>query len=118
VDGAGPPLRGPSGYVGAIYGAGVLVVVARPAHGSAGWSALGCRHERQLATPTVQGIPAVLAACLDDLRGAAFSLGGSVLVRWSQQGTLVTVSVRGHSEVNQRLVLEVADHVHLVPPRT
>ncbi|HZA83030.1 MAG TPA: hypothetical protein VFC13_16415, partial [Actinomycetes bacterium] len=41
----------PSGYVGANYGSGVLVVVARPAHGSAGGSALGCRHERQLATP-------------------------------------------------------------------
>jgi hypothetical protein len=108
----------PSGYVGAIDGAGVLVVVARPAHGSAGGSALGCRHERQLATPTVQGTQAVLAACLDDPRGAAFSLGGYVLVRWSHQGTLVTVSVCGHSEVNQRLVLELADHVHLVPPRT
>jgi hypothetical protein len=112
------PFAVPSGYVGATHGAGVLVVVARPAHGSSGGSALRCRHERQLAAPTVQGTPAVLAACLDDPRGAAFSLGGSVLVRWSQQGTLVTVSVRGHSEVNQRLVLEVADYVHLVPPRT
>src|SRR5512132_373977 len=56
----------PAGYVGALGGSdtvprfGVLVVVARPAHGAVGWSALGCRHERQLATPTVQGAPAVL----------------------------------------------------------
>jgi hypothetical protein len=107
----------PSGYVGATDGSGVLVIVARPAHGSAGGSALGCRHERELAIPTVHGTTAVLAACLDDPRGAAFSLGGYVLVRWSQQGTLVTVSVRGHSQVNQRLVVELADHVHLVPPR-
>ena len=114
----------PAGYVGALGGSdtvprfGVLVVVARPAHDAAGWSALGCRHERQLATPIVQGAPAVLAACLDDPRGASFSLGGSVLLRWSQQGTLVTVSVRGHSQVNQRLVVALADHLHLVPPRS
>jgi hypothetical protein len=41
-----------------------------------------------------------------------------VLVRWSQQGTLVTVSVRGHSEVNQRLVVALADRLHLVPSRS
>jgi len=108
----------PSGYVGATYGSGVLVVVARPAHGSAGGSALGCRNERQIATPTVQGTPAVLAACVDDPRGAHFSLGGFVLLRWSQQGTLVTVSVHGHSEINQRLVVALADDQHLVPPRS
>jgi hypothetical protein len=109
----------PSGYVGATYGAGVLVVVALPAHGPAGASALRqCRNERQIATPTVQGTPAVLAACVDDPRGAYFSYGGHVLLRWSQQGTLVRISVRGHSEVNQRLVVALADHLHLVPPRS
>jgi hypothetical protein len=114
----------PAGYVGALGGSdtverfGALVVLARPAHGAAGWSALGCRNERQLATPTVQEIPAVLAACLDDPSGAHFSLGGHVLLRWSQQGTLVTISVHGHSKVNQRLVVALADHLHLVSPRS
>jgi hypothetical protein len=108
----------PPGYVGATDGSGVLVVVARPAHGPAGGAAPECRNERQLATPTVQGTPAVLAACLDDPRGAAFSLGGFVLLRWSQQNTLVTVAVRGYSKVNQRLVGALADHLDLVPPRS
>jgi hypothetical protein len=108
----------PSGYVGATYGSGVLVVVAVTAQGLAGNPALRCRNERQIATPTVQGIPAVLAACVDDPRGAYFSLGGFVLLRWSQQGTLVTVSVHGHSEVNQRLVVALADRLHLVAPRS
>jgi len=94
------------------------VVVAVTAQGLAGDPALWCRNERQIATPTVQGIPAVLAACVDDPRGAHFSLGGFVLLRWSQQGTLVTVSVHGHSEVNQRLVVALADRLHLVPPRS
>jgi hypothetical protein len=66
----------------------------------------------------VQGTPAVLAACLDGPRGAHFSLGGHVLLRWSQQDTLVTISVRGHSKVNQRMVVALADQLHLVPPRS
>ena len=66
----------------------------------------------------MQGTPAVLAACVDDPRGAHFSLGGFVLLRWSQQNTMVTVSVHGHSEVNQRLVVALADQLHLVAPRS
>jgi hypothetical protein len=118
------PFAVPSGYVGALGGSdtvgrfGVLVVVAVTAQGLAGDPALRCRNERQIATPTVQGTPAVLAACLDDPHGAHFSLGGHVLLRWSQQGTMVTVSVRGHSKVNQRLVVALADQLHLVPPRS
>src|SRR5215212_300117 len=114
----------PAGYVGALGGSdtvgrfGALVVVAVTAQGLADDPALRCRNECQLATPTVQGAPAVLAACLDDPSGAHFSLGGFVLLRWSQQGTLVTVSVHGHSQVNQRLVLALADHLDLVPPRS
>ena len=114
----------PSGFVGALGGSdtverfGALVVVAVTARGLAGDPALRCRNERHIATPTVQGTPAVLAACVDDPRGAHFSLGGHVLLRWSQQNTMVTISVRGHSEVNQRLVVALADQLHLVPPRS
>jgi hypothetical protein len=118
------PFAVPAGYVGALGGSesvgrfGALVVVAVTAQGLADDPALRCRNERQLATPTVQGIPVVLAACLDDPRGAHFSLGGFVLLRWSQQGTLVTISAHGHSQVNQRLVLALADQLLLVPPRS
>jgi hypothetical protein len=118
------PFAVPSGYVGALGGSdtverfGALVVVAVTAQGLAGDPALGCRNERQIATPTVQGTPAVLAACVDDPRGAHFSLGGHVLLQWSQQDTLVTISVRGHSKVNQRLVVALADQLHLVLPRS
>src|SRR6266545_2599224 len=41
-------------------------------------------------------------------------LGGSVLVRWSERGTFVVVTTPGAGEVNQRLVMALADHVHLV----
>ena len=118
------PFAVPSGYVGALGGSdtverfGALVVVAVTAQGLAGDPALGCRNERQIATPTVQGTPAVLTACLDDPRAAHFSLGGHVLLRWSQQDTLVTISVRGHSKVNQRMVVALTDQLHLVPPRS
>ncbi len=60
----------------------------------------------------------MLAACVEDPRGAHFSLGGHVLLRWTHQDTMVTISVRGHSKVNQRLVVALADHLHLVPPRS
>jgi hypothetical protein len=62
----------------------------------------------------VHGARAVLATCSDDPHGSFF--GNSVLLRWSQRGTLVVVGVPGHSGVNQRLVVALADHLHLVPP--
>jgi hypothetical protein len=40
----------------------------------------------------------------------------SVLLRWSQQGTFVLLSVLGSSDVNQRLVVTLADHLRLVTP--
>jgi hypothetical protein len=70
----------------------------------------------------------VLVACSDDPQRSAF--GGSVLLRWSQQGTVVVVGVldwsdasrwsdaSGWSDVNQRLVVVLADHLRLVPPRS
>jgi hypothetical protein len=44
-------------------------------------------------------------------------LGGSVLVRWSERGTFVVVTTAGSGEVNQRLVMALADHMRLVEPR-
>jgi hypothetical protein len=57
-------------------------------------------------------------------------LGGSVLLRWSWQGTAVVVSVLDWSDgsrwsdasrwsdVNRRLVVVLADHLRFVAPRT
>jgi hypothetical protein len=51
----------------------------------------------------------VLAACADDPQRSA--IGGSVLLRWSQRGTIGGVSVRDWSDasrwsdVNQRLAV-------------
>jgi hypothetical protein len=63
---------------------------------------------------TVHGIWATLAACPKDPPSV---LGGSVLVRWSEQGTFVVVTTPGSGEANQRLVMALADHVRLVGPR-
>jgi hypothetical protein len=105
----------PFGYVGAPGGYGGLSVVATPARGTAGPSELRCQNERQIATLTVQGIWGVLTTCSDDPQGSSF--GGSVLLRWSQRGTLVAVSVLGHSDVNPRLVVALGNHLLLVQPR-
>jgi NMT1/THI5 like len=69
--------------------------------------------ERQVATPTVHGTGAVLATCSDDPRGSFFGQG--VLLRRSERGSKVVVSVLGQGEVNQRLVVVLANHLHLTP---
>jgi uncharacterized circularly permuted ATP-grasp superfamily protein len=56
----------------------------------------------------------VLAACPKDPPSV---LGGRVLVRWSERGTLVVVATPGAGVANQRLVMALADHMHLVGPR-
>jgi hypothetical protein len=50
--------------------------------------------------------------------GTGSSWGGTILLRRSQQGTLVEVGVTGRSEVNQQLVVAVAEHLRLVEPST
>jgi hypothetical protein len=102
----------PFGAIGAPEGYGVLLIVATPTQRSAG---LQCPSERPIATPTIQRTRAVLTACQED---APSVLGGSVRLRWSQQDTVVVVSVPGPSDSNQRLVVTVADHLHLVRPTT
>ncbi len=108
----------PFGYAGApsAGGYGALAIVAAPTIGESGRLDPRCREEHQLATLTTHGTRAVLAACADDPQRSFFS--GSVLLRWSEQGTSLVVSVLGHGEVNQRLVAAVADHLRLVRPRS
>jgi hypothetical protein len=104
----------PFGYVGALGGSGTLGIVAMPTRGTPDQVALRCPSERPIATPTMHRTRAVLAVCPDD---APSILGGGVLVRWSEQGTVVEVTTLGSGEVNQRLVVALADHVGLVGPR-
>ena len=63
--------------------------------------------------PTVHRVRAVLAVCPHDPPSV---LGGSVLVRWSERGTVVVVTTPGSGAVNQLLVIALADHVRLVGP--
>jgi hypothetical protein len=107
----------PLGYVGQPGGqepSGALLVFATPARRPAGFTA-ACPDERRIAAPTVHGTRAVLAACPEP--GQASSYGGTVVLRWVQRGTRAAVILVGWSEVNQRLVVTLAGHVRLVPPR-
>jgi len=106
----------PFGYVGAPAGHGALMIVATPADGGDTRPGLRCPDERRVATPAVHGARAVLAACPEDAQGSLFA--GSLLLRWSQRGALVVVSMLGHSEANQRLLLALADHLRIIPPRS
>jgi hypothetical protein len=58
---------------------------------------------------------AALGACSDDPESSWF--GHSVLLHWRQRDTLVVVSVVGHSDVNRRLVVALANHLLFASPR-
>jgi hypothetical protein len=103
----------PFGYAGAIGGYGTLSIVAMPTGDTASRRQLHCPEERVIATPTVHRIRGVLAACPKDNPSV---LGGSVLVRWPEQSTLLEVRTPGSGETNQLLVIAIADHVRLVHP--
>jgi hypothetical protein len=101
----------PFGYAGAIGGYGALSIVAMPT--AAKPDRLWCPSEHIIATPTVHRIRAVLATCP---KATTSVLGGSVMVRWSERRTRLEVSTPGAGEVNQLLVIAIADHVRLVEP--
>jgi hypothetical protein len=102
----------PFGAVGASNGYGALAIDATPTRNGVG---LECPDERPIATPAVHQTQAVLTACQHD---APSVLGGSLRLRWSQHDTVVVVSVLGPSEANRRLIVTLADHLHLVRPTT
>jgi Transposase IS116/IS110/IS902 family len=104
----------PVGYVGApgMQPLGALGIYAATTAEAASRTPLRCLNERRTATPTVHNTQAVLATCHDAQEPAA------VLLRWSQQGTFVLLNVLGSSQVNQRLIIVLADHLRLVPPRS
>jgi hypothetical protein len=103
----------PFGYVGAVGGYTSLGIVAMPARGEPERPGLRCPAEHRIGMPTVRRVRAVLAVCPHDPPSV---LGGSVLVRWSERGTVVVVTTPGSGAVNQLLVIALADHVRLVGP--
>jgi hypothetical protein len=75
---------------------------------------LGCYADHPVARATVHGTRAVLLRCPT---GSALN-SGHTLVRWSQRGVDMAVSLHGWSELNQRLVLLLAAHARPIPPRS
>jgi hypothetical protein len=104
----------PSGFTGAPGNLGALSVLAsndpRTAAGVERW----CPDRRRLpATPALGGRPPVLGTCPAGFQGWATE---SLLLRWSRQGTYVTLGLRGASEANRRLLVRLAESLRLVPP--
>jgi hypothetical protein len=104
-----PGYRGPSDH-------GTLDITSSPTPSGADRLLPPCPDARRVATSTVHQTRAVLATCPEE--GQQSSWGGTMLLRWSQRGILVEVGVYGWSEVNQRLVVAVAEHLRLVEPST
>jgi hypothetical protein len=107
----------PPGYLGVEQQPqGHLVIMAtprRPNDPRPPNDRLGCYADHPVANATVHGTRAVLLRCPT---GSALN-SGHTLVRWSRRGVDMAVSLHGWSELNQHLVLLLAAHAHLLPPR-
>jgi hypothetical protein len=107
----------PPGYLGVEQQAqGHLVIMAAPARPDdprPPADRLACYADHPVATATVHGARALLLRCPS---GSALN-SGHTLVRWSQHGVDMAVSLHGWSELNQHLVLLLAAHTDLVSPR-
>jgi hypothetical protein len=103
----------PPDSTGAPGSLGALSLLATRERAVAAGPGLWCAGQRQLAAPTLHGRPAVLATCPAGFQGWS---ADSVLLRWSEGGTFLTLALRGPSEHNQRLVVALADRLRLVRP--
>jgi hypothetical protein len=92
---------------------GALSLLATPDPATAGGPAFWCPNQRPVATPTLDGRPAVLAICPAGFQGWSYD---SVLLRWSRGGTFLTLGLRGPSEHNRRLAVTLSGHLRLVRP--
>ena len=107
----------PLDYVGAPNAqelAGYLSIAANPSGATAGRLAPGCAGQRRAVATAVHRARAVLAECPE--AGQSASSGGTVVLRWLERGTVVTVGVLGLSSVNRRLAKLLGDHLQLVAP--
>jgi hypothetical protein len=101
----------PDGFTGAPGSLGALVVLATPDEQAAAAMARWCPDQRPLAAPGPGGRPTVLGACPAGFYGWST---GSVLLRWTQAGTHLTLALRGQSEGNRRLLVALARSLRLV----
>jgi hypothetical protein len=102
----------PPGYVGGdpATGPSLAIAAAKRATGS-----VACVGERPVATVRVRGTSGRVSLC-PAAAGATVHFG-SVLLRWRERGMVMAVSVKGHTDLNRRLVLALAAHLDLVLPR-
>jgi hypothetical protein len=101
----------PSGFVGNFRDASSRLAVA-----AARWPtafAVACAGERPIAPARVRGREGRLFDCPPQ----ASPHYDSTLLRWRERGTIMVVSVSGHTDLHRRLVLALAAHLALVPPR-
>jgi hypothetical protein len=101
----------PAGYFGVDKQArGALELTAFSARRPTGVVNFACETERRIATVAVQGTRAVLVGC------PGWSTSGQMMLRWTQAGTRISVSLQGTSAVNQALLTALATHLRLVRP--
>jgi hypothetical protein len=93
---------------------GYLSIAANPSGAAAGGLVTGCQDQRRAAATTVHRVRAVLADCPE--AGQSTSFGGTVVLRWLERGTVVTVGLVGLGSVNRRLATVIGDHLQLVAP--
>jgi hypothetical protein len=99
----------PSGYIGAYPEEGERLAVAAAERPAA--FAVACSGERPLGSMRVRGTRVRLFAC-----PSGSGPHGGVLLRWRERGTVLAVSVSGHTDPYRRLAQALAAHLELVPP--
>jgi hypothetical protein len=102
----------PSGFVGNWRSVGRRLVVAAARRPAA--AAVACLGERPVAQTRVRGRRGGLFECPPD----AGPHRNGLLLRWRERGTVMALSVTGHLAAHRRLVLALATHLELVPPRS
>ena len=100
----------PSGQIVAYQNFGAHLAIAAAKRLTA--FEVSCAGERPIAFARVRGRGGRLYECPPE----SVPHGGSVLLRWEERGTILVVSVSGHSDLHRRLVLALAAHLELVPP--
>jgi hypothetical protein len=100
----------PSGYIGAYPEEGERLAVGAAERAAA--SAVACTGGRPLGGRQVRGTRGRLFAC----PFGSGPHGGGVLLRWRERGTVLAVSVSGHTDPYRRLAQALAAHLELVPP--
>ena len=103
----------PPGFTGGPGSLGALSILATPDPQAAAGMERWCPDQRPVTAPGLGGRPAQLASCPAGFQGWS---AGSVVLRWSQRGTFVTLGLRGASEANRRLLLRLPGTLPLVPP--